>query len=68
MLGFWICTSEADLCSGIVKCPQSLSKLLNMSVIVGDQGKLGMLMEGLEQELSRELTPWKELVWFQEEW
>ena len=40
-----------------------------MYVIVGDDQQLQLLMAALEEEVNKhEMTVWKELAWFQQEW
>ena len=52
-----------------VQFPHPFSHLLDVSVIVGDDQRLRLLVSALEEEVEQEeVAVWKELAWFQQEW
>ena len=58
-----------SVCLSTVKFPHLFSHLLDVHVIVGDDQQLQLLMAALEKEVTKhEMTVWKELAWFQQEW
>jgi hypothetical protein len=51
-----------------VSFPHPFSKLLDISVIIGDGERLSLLMAEMEKEIEKEdWSSWKKLIWFHEE-
>ena len=65
------CFSFSSILSSPVQFPHPFSRLLDIHVIVGDNTRLGLLIVGLEREITKKedaWSSWKKLDWFQEEW